>query len=73
MLFIPTISKTLDAEAMRKHFLVEGLFLEDRLNMVYSHIDRIIVGGVCPVRESVRLEVTKALGWIFSFKEGKWG
>lgn len=58
----PDHFKALDAEAMRSHFLVEGLFVEDRLNMVYSHIDRIIVGGVCPVRESVRLEVTKALG-----------
>ena len=58
----PDHFKALDAEAMRNHFLVEGLFEEDRLNMVYSHIDRIIVGGVCPVRESVRLEVTKALG-----------
>jgi 4-deoxy-L-threo-5-hexosulose-uronate ketol-isomerase len=58
----PDHFKTLDAEAMRNHFLVEGLFEEDRLNMVYSHIDRIIVGGVYPVRESVRLEAAKALG-----------
>jgi len=58
----PDHFKTLDAEAMRRHFLVEGLFVEDRLNMVYSHIDRIIVGGIRPVRASVRLEVTKALG-----------
>jgi 4-deoxy-L-threo-5-hexosulose-uronate ketol-isomerase len=58
----PDQFKTLDAEAMRNHFLVEGLFKEDRLNMVYSHIDRIIVGGACPVLGSVRLEVTKALG-----------
>ena len=35
----PDHFKTLDAEAMRGHFLVEGLFVEDRLNMVYSHID----------------------------------
>ncbi|MCU0594387.1 MAG: 5-dehydro-4-deoxy-D-glucuronate isomerase [Desulfobacterota bacterium] len=58
----PDHFKTLDSEAMRRHFLVQGLFVEDRLNMVYSHIDRIIVGGVCPVQRSVRLEVTKALG-----------
>jgi 4-deoxy-L-threo-5-hexosulose-uronate ketol-isomerase len=69
----PDHFKTLDAEAMRRHFLVEGLFVEDRLNMVYSHIDRIIVGGVCPVRESVRLEVTKALGGDYFLQRREMG
>jgi 4-deoxy-L-threo-5-hexosulose-uronate ketol-isomerase len=58
----PDYLKTLDAEAIRSHFLVERLFEEDRLTMVYSHIDRVIVGGVCPAREPLPLQVTKALG-----------
>ena len=51
----PDHLKSLDTEATRKHFLVERLFEEDRLNLVYSHIDRIIVGGALPVQETQRL------------------
>jgi 4-deoxy-L-threo-5-hexosulose-uronate ketol-isomerase len=58
----PDHLKGLDAEAIRSHFLVERLFEEDRLNMVYTHIDRVIVGGVCPARETLPLKVTKTLG-----------
>jgi 4-deoxy-L-threo-5-hexosulose-uronate ketol-isomerase len=32
------------------------------MNMVYSHIDRIIVGGVCPPDKELGLKVTKELG-----------
>jgi 4-deoxy-L-threo-5-hexosulose-uronate ketol-isomerase len=58
----PDHLKSLDTDAIRRHFLVERLFEEDRVNMVYSHVDRIIVGGACPVHEPLALEVTKALG-----------
>jgi len=54
--------KKLTTEEMRKHLLVENLFEPDKMTMVYSHIDRIIVGGVCPVRVAVSPGVTKALG-----------
>jgi len=58
----PDHLKALDTDATRRHFLVERLFEEDRVTLVYSHIDRIIVGGVCPVQETLPLEVTKGLG-----------
>jgi 4-deoxy-L-threo-5-hexosulose-uronate ketol-isomerase len=58
----PDHLKLLDTDAIRRHFLVERLFEEDRVNMVYSHVDRIIVGGAYPVHEPLALEVTKALG-----------
>jgi len=58
----PDHLRFLTTDSMRSQFLVEGLFEKDRVKMVYSHIDRIIVGGVCPAREKVSLEVTKALG-----------
>jgi len=54
--------KTLTTDDMRKHMLVENLFEKDKITMVYSHIDRIIVGGVSPIKERVSLGVTKALG-----------
>jgi 4-deoxy-L-threo-5-hexosulose-uronate ketol-isomerase len=58
----PDHLKSLDTDAIRRHLLVERIFEEDKLKMVYSHVDRVIVGGVCPVRERLLLEVTKALG-----------
>jgi 4-deoxy-L-threo-5-hexosulose-uronate ketol-isomerase len=54
--------KTLTTAETRKHLLIESLFGQDEATMVYSHVDRIIVGGVSPVRESVSLGVSKALG-----------
>ena len=42
-------AKQLDTEGLRREFLVETIFDADQYTMVYSHIDRIIVGGVWPV------------------------
>lgn len=58
----PDHMRSLDTEGIRKHFLAEGLFEKDALKMVYSHVDRIIAGGVCPVGKEVELTVTKELG-----------
>lgn len=57
-------AKTLDTAGLRKEFLVETIFTADQYTMTYSHIDRIIVGGVMPVTRSVSVggEVGKQLG-----------
>ena len=39
-------AKTLDTQGLRNEFLVEKVFVADEYTMVYSHIDRIIVGGI---------------------------
>lgn len=41
-------AKLLDTAALRRHFLVERLFVEDEMSLTYSQIDRIIVGGAMP-------------------------
>jgi 4-deoxy-L-threo-5-hexosulose-uronate ketol-isomerase len=46
-------SKTLDTAGLRRHFLVEDLFVPERATLTYSQIDRIIVGGIHPVKEVV--------------------
>ena len=58
----PDHMKSFDSDNIRKHFLIERLFEKDKMNMVYSHIDRIIVGGVCPADKELELKVTKELG-----------
>lgn len=40
-------AKTLDTQGLRSEFLVEQVFEADKYTMVYSHIDRIIVGALC--------------------------
>lgn len=45
--------RTLDTEGLRRHFLVDRLFVQDELALTYSQIDRIIVGGAMPVRGPV--------------------
>lgn len=69
----PEQMKTLDTQKMREQFLVENLFSADRLNMVYSHIDRIIVGGVSPAEGAVDLKVTKELGVDFFLQRREMG
>jgi 4-deoxy-L-threo-5-hexosulose-uronate ketol-isomerase len=69
----PDHLKALDAEAIRSLFLIERLFEEDRMTMVYSHIDRVIIGGVCPARETLPLRVTKALGVDFFLQRREMG
>ncbi|WP_168794191.1 5-dehydro-4-deoxy-D-glucuronate isomerase [Paraburkholderia aromaticivorans] len=53
-------AKALDTEGLRKAFLVDQVFERDALKLTYSHIDRIIVGGVMPVARAV--EVPGSLG-----------
>ena len=69
----PDQMKSFDTQALRKHFLVEGLFERNKVNMVYSHVDRIIVGGVCPTDGQVDLRVTKELGVDFFLQRREMG
>ena len=52
----PEHAKTFDTEALRKNFLIEKLFENERLHLTYSHYDRLIVGGVSPIAP-LRLDV----------------
>jgi len=45
----------MDTEQLRKNFLVQNLMQDDTLQLVYSHYDRVIVGGVKPVTKAVQL------------------
>lgn len=57
-------AKTLDTAALRREFLIENIFTPDDYTLTYSHIDRIIIGGVMPVAQPVTIgsEVGKQLG-----------
>ena len=57
----PEEVKTLDTQALRKAFLIEELFVPGEVRSVYSHIDRIIAGGVMPVGDPVKLDAGEEL------------
>src|SRR5829696_3126042 len=42
-------------EELRQNFLLEGLMVDDQVKLVYSHYDRVIVGGVKPVKTALTL------------------
>ena len=42
-------ARTLDTAGLRRHFMVESLFVPEQATLTYSQIDRIIVGGIYPV------------------------
>ncbi len=46
---------------LRENFHVEGLFETDQINLVYTQIDRFIVGGAYPVSGALSLEVVNPL------------
>ena len=51
----PEKVKHYSTEQLREEFMIPALFTDDTVNMVYSHIDRVIVGGACPVSKSLQL------------------
>ena len=52
----PQDAKNYDTDRLRKEFLIQDLFKKDEIKYVYSHIDRIIVGGGIPVETTLKLE-----------------
>ena len=37
---------------LREEFLIPDIFMNNEIKMVYSHIDRIITGGIMPVTQN---------------------
>jgi 4-deoxy-L-threo-5-hexosulose-uronate ketol-isomerase len=68
-------AKTLDTDGLRRHFLVEDLFVADQATLTYSQIDRIIVGGIFPVTQAVRFaaELGKFTGTSFFLERRELG
>jgi len=55
-------AKHYTTEKLRNEFLIEDLFVPEKIKMVYSHIDRIIVGGSYPKNEELVLRAGKEIG-----------
>jgi len=52
----PKEVRGMTTEELRKSFLTDKLIQEDTIRMVYTHYDRVIMGGACPVKQPLKLE-----------------
>lgn len=48
--------KHYDTEKLRKHFLIETIFVPGDITFSYTHYDRLMVGGVQPMAEAIKLD-----------------
>src|SRR5690554_4696520 len=69
----PEDSRHYTTDEIRDHYLVEEVFLPEEANFVYSHNDRIIAGGIMPVKGGVILGAGKELGTEFFFQRREGG
>ena len=52
----PQDAKAYDTDRLRREFLIENLMRPDRIQLVYSMYDRLIVGGAVPMEEELELK-----------------
>lgn len=57
----PEDAKHYDTKRIRRDFLIERVFADNEVNMVYSMYDRMVVGGAKPVDEVLPLEAIDPL------------
>lgn len=55
----PNDVKRYTTEDLRNGFLIQNLYKEDQVVSIYSHVDRMVVLGICPVHE--QLPITKGI------------
>lgn len=58
----PEAVKGLDTQGLRREFLIPDLFAAGRIKLVYSHVERMIIGSACPVDAPLALQTPKEVG-----------
>jgi 4-deoxy-L-threo-5-hexosulose-uronate ketol-isomerase len=57
----PSIIATASTSKLRELYHISGIFIPDDVSLTFSHIERMIVGGVMPVTKSIELNEVPAL------------
>ncbi len=58
----PEDVKHYDTEALRRHFLVEQVFVPGDITLTYTHVDRVVFGGAMPTETILDLKGGKDFG-----------
>jgi 4-deoxy-L-threo-5-hexosulose-uronate ketol-isomerase len=57
----PAEARGYDTAQLRRHYLVEDVFVSGEIRLTYSHEDRVVLGGAMPGAEPLRLAPDDAL------------
>lgn len=57
----PKETSQMNTQELRENFLMENLMEEGKINLVYSHYDRVIIGGAKPLQQPLKLETDPEL------------
>ena len=57
----PAETGRMNSNELRENFLVEGLMIDDKIQLVYSHYDRVIIGGAKPIGQTLSLDTDEEL------------
>ncbi|MHC1761566.1 MAG: 5-dehydro-4-deoxy-D-glucuronate isomerase [Negativicutes bacterium] len=68
----PEDFKTYTTEKMRQQFLIPSVMVQGEITLVYSHVDRIIAGGIVPI-EPLALKAGKEMGVSFFLERRELG
>ncbi len=55
----PDQAKSLDTAGLRREFLIQGLFQAGALKLLYSHVDRMLVGAAVPAADALELKADR--------------
>ncbi|QUW24059.1 5-dehydro-4-deoxy-D-glucuronate isomerase [Sporosarcina sp. Marseille-Q4063] len=69
----PEEIKTYNTDELREHFLVEKLFEAGKVHLTYTHVDRMIFGGVTPANEELTIKLDKELGVTYFLERRELG
>ena len=69
----PDDVKHYSTDQLRQHFLIDTVFNADEASLTYSHVDRIIAGGIMPVNTAVGLEAGREMGVDYFFERREAG
>jgi 4-deoxy-L-threo-5-hexosulose-uronate ketol-isomerase len=58
----PEDMKKYTTQELRREFLVETLFEADQVHLTYTHVDRMIFGGVTPAHKELTIKLDKEIG-----------
>lgn len=69
----PEETKNMDTQRLREEYLVEDLMQDGKINMLYTHHDRLIIGGAVPGKEELTLEGGDAIKAEFLLEKRELG
>lgn len=69
----PEHIKTFTTDELREQFLVETLFEAGHVHLTYTHVDRMIFGGVTPTTTPLTITLNKELGVEFFLQRRELG